>query len=215
MRRAVIFVLAGLVWLCTSSASSAQPQIHFLDEQVRVTGLTPGKPAVVFGVARESIPWAERLVPRTRVIRADGVDGSAELNLDRAVPQKSIWTVVDAMTGGFALAAPEGFPLRERTFDVSRELAVGPDGLLNRLTAKSKRLFVVLVRPEVSAWRVLVTDGGPTDDDSDDNGAVRVRLDEAEDLSGRGLRLSGVAVDDVIIGIDPRRMAVFAVRLVP
>ncbi|MGB5160824.1 MAG: hypothetical protein WBP10_14135 [Thermoanaerobaculia bacterium] len=215
MRTTVILFLAGLMGLYTAAASTAQPQIHFLPDQVRVTGLTPGEHAVVFGVARVAIPWAERVVPRARVIRADGVDGSAELNLDRAVPQKSIWTVVDAMTGEFALAAPEGFPLREKTFDVSKGLAVGPDGLLNRLTAKSKRLFVVLVRPEVSAWRVIVTDGGPADDDSDDNGAVRVRLDEAEDLSGRGLVLSEVAVNDVIIGINPRRMAVFAVRLVP
>ncbi|MGB5402022.1 MAG: hypothetical protein WBO71_17555, partial [Thermoanaerobaculia bacterium] len=170
MRQPAILILVGLVWLCSASASTAQPQIHFLDEQVRVTGLTPGEPAVAFGVAREAIPWAERLVPRVKVIRADGVDGSAELNLDRTVPQKSIWTVVDGTTGEFALAAPEGFPLREKTFDVSKGLAVGPDGLLNRLVAKSQRLFILLVRPEVSAWRVLVTDGGPADDDSDDNG---------------------------------------------
>ena len=115
MRQPVILVLAGRVWLCMASASTAQPQIHFLDEQIRVTGLTPGEPAVGFGVAREAVPSVERLIPRTRVIRADGIDGSAEFQLNRQVPQKSIWTVVDGITGKFALAAPEGFPLKEAT----------------------------------------------------------------------------------------------------
>jgi len=51
MRTTVILFLAGLMGLYTAATSTAQPQIHFLPDQVQVTGLTPGERAVVFGVA--------------------------------------------------------------------------------------------------------------------------------------------------------------------
>lgn len=207
---ACLIVLGGLFIVPPAGAELA---VTFEPNEVRITGVTPGKGIAVLNVSRYPRPWSEAIVPRAAILRDEDGDGVVEVSPPDGLAWKSIWAVVDGFTGEFIVATPEDFPARGVVFDAAEQIRPGPGGLLTRVVANRQDLHLMLVRPRVSAWHAVVSDGGPADDDEDFDGRVRIDVTTARNLLGDPDRPGRIQPGDVLVAIDPRHMVFFAVGL--
>lgn len=199
--------------LCAPLSSSAELAVSFESEAVRISGVTPGVGVAVLNVSRYPRPFAEAVMPRAAIFRDEDGDGEVEISPPDGVAWKSIWAVVDGFSGEFVVATPEDYPARGVVFDASQDIRPGPGGLLTRVVAHRQDLHLMLVRPRVSAWHAIVSDGGATDDDGENDGRVRIDVTAARNLLGGDERPGRIRPGDVLVAIDPRYMVFFAVGL--
>jgi len=200
-----------LVPVFLTAQTPVPPVITFEEEAVAASGVTARGRVVWFSVAREIAESAATIVRREAILEDEDGDGAVRFELDRAVPQRSIWVAVDLATGAWAAAGPEGYPLQR----------VDPPGLAARRGegdaadwVEDTRGYVELmvVRPEVGAWGLAAGDGGSSDGDGAADGRLTVLLDR---LRGTGLEATAAPErfdpQDLIFVIDPNEMD-FAVR---
>jgi len=213
MRRApAVFLCAAACLLPAVVAVQAQapkpPQIRFEPQAVVAEGISPGKKVVFFSIAREVSGYATTTVHRQEILSdADG-KGIVRFELGREVPFKSVWFAVDLDTGQFAVAAPEGFPLREVPFPARAIPAA-----LNRLELQRSLVEVVLVRPAVGAWAVRVGDGGALDEDREADGTLRAALSNLTPLGESPAPPERLRPDDLLLVIDPQTLVYLTARL--
>ncbi len=213
--RRVGFSFGSFVFLVAAAAHGAPPSpppaIAFDGTALVVSGLAPGGQAVVFGEAREIADYAATLVRRDEIVTA-GADGTARYDLGRAVPQQSMWVVVDLATGGVATAAPEGFRVAASDFHgrgLLRGLLAEADGL------EDSRPFLELlvVRPGLGAWGATVGDGGLGDEDGRTDGKLRASLGRMRAVRASGAPPDRFAAGDVVAVVDPTAMELTLVTL--
>lgn len=202
----------GLLSLCISASALAQPagglkalEITFQPRAVKVDGITAKGQVVWYSVAREvADDDVATIVRKSELTTDEDGDGRSQFDLDRDVPLRSIWIAVDLATGRYAVAAPEGYPLRRAAWR-------GPG--LGRGNPRADRVEdvrtyadVLLVRPEKGAWRLTVGDGGERDDDGLPNGKVAAALDKLRPVTGAAEPPQRFEARDVVFLIDPNRM---------
>jgi hypothetical protein len=203
----------GIVSLCVASGALGQPaggpkapEISFQARSVTVDGLSAKGQVVWYSVAREvAEDDVATIVRRSEVQTDEDGDGKVQLDLTQDVPLRSIWIAVDLATGRYAVAAPEGYPLRRAEWR-GRGLGRG-NSRADRVEDLRTYADVILVRPEKGAWRATVGDGGPLDDDGVADGKVAAALDHMKAVSG-GEPPQRFEARDVVILIDPNRMEV-------
>ena len=205
-----------LLSLSLSAASLAQapkaPEITLQQRSITVSGLSSKGQAVGFVIAREiAEDDVATVVRRAQVLTDDDGDGKVGWSLDRDVPQRSIWVVVDLATGGVAAAAPEGYPLRR--IDWRGVGLVRGNPRADRVEDARSFAEVLLVRPGQGAWRLTVGDGSDLDDDGKPDGRLAAALDRLEPFPGT----SAPPPDrfdprDVVVLIDPNRMELTVVQ---
>lgn len=189
----------------------AQPEISFEKSAVVATGLSPGGPVVWFAVERRVDPdYSADIVPRYRVTQAE-VDGTARLDLERDVELRSIWVVVDQNEGAYAVASPEGY--RVGRLDTSRTSLEArgeaePDAILD----SRPFLLGLAVRPGAGAWTFGGGDGGPSDEDQENNGRLSFALSGLQALPGSPEAPAKVAGSDLWFVIDPLRMQISTLK---
>lgn len=108
LRALRVVVLLGLV----PCAAVAQPVVSFEANAVVVSGVAAGGRVALLGVGREPVEYSGRVVRSEAVLADEDGDGRVRLELERAVPWRSLWAAVDLADGAAVLAAPEGYPLR-------------------------------------------------------------------------------------------------------
>ncbi|MBW8876539.1 MAG: hypothetical protein JF614_16360 [Acidobacteria bacterium] len=200
-----------LVSLLLSPPSWAQGKpalaITFEESAVVASGLSPGKTVVWFGVERQvDAEYSISLFQRYQVGTV-AADGTARFVLDQPVAHRSIWTAVDLDTGGFGVAAPQGYRLnrlKNPPCRLGQGLASRPDEILD----DRPYLMGLVVRPTVGAWSFAGGDGGARDEDGVNDGHLRFALSKLDPLPGSPAAPAKAAADDLWFVIDPQRMEI-------
>lgn len=65
---------------------------------------------------------------------------------------------------------------------------------------------MAVVRPKEGAWVLRVHDGGETDDDGDNDGAIRARLASFSAFGGSPPPPAKLEPGDVVLILDPERL---------
>ena len=188
------------------------PVITVNETTVGVTGVTKPGSAVVFGVARRSLTYYERLEARSEILSDTDADGAVRFEVPGDVPWKSVWVAVDLTSGLYDIGTPEGFPLEEIAFP-----GHGIGQALNSLEAAGEFIELLWVRPAATgaaAWRLAVGDGGASDSDGrSGNGRVRVDVARFRPVGSSPAPPEKFAPGDILVGIDAKALNVFAARL--
>jgi hypothetical protein len=180
-----------------------------------LSGVTPGGQAVVLGVAREVDDFVAKISRRQQVVTADAT-GTARYDLGMAVPQPSVWAVVDLATGSVATGTPGGGVPIESGFRGRGPgvLASGLAGIADDRTL----LDVLVVRPGRGVWYALVGDGGTADEGEPNDGKVEISLTHLHSVGvGAAVSVSSPAAfagRDVVVAIDPLVLSII-VRTLP
>lgn len=205
----VSFFVTG--WLSLAAIAAGQPAISFEDNAVTASGLTPGGQAVVFGIAREAKGFFTRAVRRQELVRSDPA-GRIRLDLERVVPGKSVWFVVDLGTGLFGVAQPQGSGAREIPFPATTVRIAG-SGRAGRLRSKIGFVEILYVRPGRGVWGLTVGHRGESDDQDTADHDISAGLDRMVPIGGSPAPPFDFAVGDLVLLIDPRQLQFFASRL--
>lgn len=185
-RRGGVLRWAGLglvvLGLLGATPAAGQVTLRLEPEAVVAEGVSPGGWAVFFAVNREPVRYHDRYETVREVVVDEDGDGVVVLEVASGVAFKSVWAVVDGATGEGAVAAPEGFGLRELELVPGRVisgLAGGGEGLqLTRTWVE-----VLLVRPGVGAWGRRILDGWEADGDGRPSGGVVAALEALEPVA--------------------------------
>ena len=171
-----------------------------------VSGLAPGGEIVYLSVAREASGYAANVVRREGRLKDDDSDGVVSIELDRPVPFRSIWVVVEVATGRVLAATPEGYPLRDA--EPGGGFAVAQtEGVITRIGARGDLSHVLVVRPGGGAWVATLVDGSAGDEDGPANRTVQAALAGLEPLANGPPPPLELAAGDLVIEIDSDAMA--------
>jgi hypothetical protein len=132
------------------------------------------------------------------------------------VPPRSVWAVVDLTTGDYALAAPQGSDLRQVDAP-SRGLGAAA----RFLDQDGRYLDVLLIRPEsgpdgveaAGLWGLRVGDGGEQDADGVADSRISLAFAELWPLADSPPAPEALAPKDVLLGVDPENLQIYAVQL--
>ncbi len=197
------------------AAPEVEPALAFEESAVLVSGATPEGEVVVFGLGRDR----QRAIPRTLRIEnrleADA-EGAVRWEIGEPLMVHSVWAVVDLATGEYALGAPEGHEL-ERI-----ELPAQGLGANARFLAHEGRfLDLLLVRPAsgpdgeagVGFWGIALGDGGGLDADGAADSRISLDVTRLLALGDSGPAPERLRSKDVLVGVDPQTLVVYAKRL--
>jgi hypothetical protein len=201
--------------LLVGTRSSGQTILEFQPAAVNVKGVTPGGSLVLFSVSREPAGHSARVVPWAALLIDQDQDGNVTASLETPIAPMSVWVAVDVATGLHAVATPDqaAFPLRAFTPPAGRLVTDARvfGGL--RLLDERSELEMMTVRPGVGAWRLGAVEGGSADGDETPDGLLDVSFAGFEALGEATPKWPGFGPKDLLIGIDPRYLEVFVVRL--
>jgi len=191
--------------------------VSFETAALAVEGVTAKGRAAVFGVGRNRVDYTARTLRFDQVVTADEA-GSARFELpdEETVPGRSVWVVVDLATGALLVAAPEGAELRR-----IETPARGLGAAARFLDQEGRRLDVLLVRPasgpegaEASGvWGLRLGDGGPMDGDGKVDHNLSLRFVDLRPLAGSPPAPDRLAPKDVLVGVDPESLEIYAEQL--
>ena len=201
--------------------AAASPAIVLGEQSVVAEGLTPAGRAVVFSIGKPPGHLMPVTVRFEEIVEADAA-GVAEIELPGPVASRSVWAAVDLQSGEMALAAPDGFSLRQVDFP-----ARGIGQSRRFLRDERRFLEVLLVRPaagvpaggdpaaEVGAWGRTYGDGGEGDGDGMGNGVIEAPIERLRPIGDSPL---GPPVElrpgDVVVAVDPTTLEIYAAKLV-
>ncbi|HXT52567.1 MAG TPA: hypothetical protein VN811_16110 [Thermoanaerobaculia bacterium] len=198
MRTRISLGLVLVLPLCWAAAVAAQtpPEIALDATGATISGL-PAKGNVAWlMVARQVEDMGLRLVRMGDMVADEGGDGIVAVELDRPLPEQSVWVAADVKEGGYAIAAPEGFPLQVTELSAS---AISHEG--DAVELPSHQLELLIVRPGVGAWGGTFGDGGPEDLSGD--GLLKVNFDSLAPLGGTEPATAGVLESaDLLVAVD-------------
>jgi hypothetical protein len=205
------FALSSFVLgLLTAGALIAQeapsPQLTFEDRAVVASGLTPGKTVVWFGVEhRIDAEYSGEMIQRQDIGMA-AVDGTARLELPEPMAPRSFWVAIDLESGGFAVAAPDGYRLAKPLH--SSRLRVLEGDASDEILDDRPYLMGLVVRPGGGAWVFAGGDGGPRDLDGASDGHLRFALDKLDPLPGSSAAPAKSQGTDLWFIVDPLTMEI-------
>lgn len=205
MRRTLLLVaLLGVVGVWARAGSQQSITISFDPTGVIATGITTGGQAAWFSVAIESAPFVNRIVRREEVMTDTGA-GQVRLELNEAVPLRSIWVAVDLTSGTYAIATPANFALRQFS-PSSNAFKADATGNLNHFTWPGHLLEIWVARPGSGVWGVEVPDGGSGDEDGPANGTITIDLQHLHPVGPSAAAPAAFAKGDVFVVINPDTM---------
>lgn len=200
-----------LAALAFPAPAQAQPVLTVGTADLTATGLTPSGSALWFGVTRVG-NGAFTQVSLVEKETAVDVTGWSQLPWDGDLPARSVWVVVDAASGAFAVGVPDEFPRLEEPF-VAGEVGQSSEGVNDLLQAPHERLAVLVVRPAVGSWQTTVWDGKESDLDGLRDGVVTAALAAMTPLSGAVDPPSSLVAGDTVVWIDLRQLSFMATSL--
>jgi hypothetical protein len=183
----------------------AAPVVTLEAQALVVSGLVAGSEVVYFSVAREVTTYAANVVRREGRVKDDDLDGTVRVEVDPAVPWRSIWVVVELATGRVIPATPEGYPLRELA--TNGGFVSAPAGSFTHLGAVGDLSHVMVVRPGLGAWVASLTDGATSDEDGGGNQTIVSGLDVLEPVAAGPPPPLELLPGDRVIEIDSSAMA--------
>lgn len=205
-RWAMPFVCA----LIAVPVSAAPFRITLEADAVVISGVTAKGNAALLGVTREIGVDDYPTVKRHLEVLADE-DGDGTIRYPVAVPQRSVWAVVDMASGDHHSVAPQAFGERRvnwRGRGLERR-SDGRDAVEDRRTL----LELLVVRPGAGAWALRVRDGQETDGDGRIDGRLEGVLADMQPLAGSPEPPAVLQKDDVVLALDPSAMEITLVKV--
>jgi len=204
-----LFTLVVGVGLITMGAG-AQPLLHFDPTQVVVSGITPGGEVAWIAVAIERREWFPYRYHWRRLLLDDDGDGEVAFSRDKGIPLTSVFVAVDVATGEYATGSPPDYPHPGPLELPANAAVITPGGFLKLLREDRLSADVLVVRPRVGAWALIVRDGGPVDEDGEPGGGISIILDAMIPLGPVDPGPGGLRAKDVLVLIDPDTLEYFA-----
>ena len=146
------------------------------------------------------------------VVRRDGIltdedkNGTVTIKLDEPVAPASVWVAFDLTTGASVIGAPGGHVERLRITDAADRVRPGAAGIVDFLRDRHEVVEVLLVRPGQGAWGLAVGDGGASDGDGKNDGAIRLALASLRAVHSTSASLAELAPGDVLAVIDTQTL---------
>ena len=188
------------------SSPKPQPRISFEEKAVVATGLTPGGTAAWFGVQRRVDADFSGEIVRLWDAGMVGADGSARIDLPTPVSPRSLWTAVDVTSGEFDVAAPSGYRIARP--EKPGRLRAGQGAEPDDIEDERPYLAGLVVRPGDGAWAFSGGDGGPRDEDGQNDGRVRFAMDKLDPLPGSPAAPAKARGTDLWIVVDLLKMEI-------
>jgi hypothetical protein len=199
-----------LVFLAAAMPMPAAMNVSISGNAVIARGLTPGGGAVFFGVAHRPRGYAFAIEQVAEFVTDDDRDGVVTYKAEKDVPWKSIWFVVDARTGAYEMAAPEGLSDRRNESRKSR-VARDAAGEWSRFEHERGWLSLLVIRPGGDVWMQVATRGGITDVGR--RGPLFITpADSFEALTPNARPLRQLTQADIVIAVDMQTVEYFVVR---
>jgi hypothetical protein len=197
-----------LATLLIPGIASAAISIRFESDGVVASGMTRG--GKVIAASFERLPEREQR-GANRVLVSDN-NGQVRIALGARATERSVWVFVDFQTGDYAASKPEGASV-ELDFRGGGFKETAPGQLKRLLHKSSTRLNLVVVRPNEGAWAIRGADGGGSDRDKSHNGTLELDPEDCTPLRDFGPAPKHFGKGDVVIGIDPYSLNVFAAKV--
>jgi hypothetical protein len=202
----VSLLLAGVALGQGSSVPQA-PQLSFETSAVVVNGgLTPGRSVIWFGVEYGLDAEFSTTIQETHAVGTVAADGTARLDLDHPLEPRSLWVAVDQDSGHYAVAGANGFRILKP--DQASQLVAGDDTKADALVDQRQYLMGLEVRPGTGAWSFSGGDGGPRDQDGQNDGHLSFALDGFDPLDGSPAAPARAAAGDLWFVVDPYVMSI-------
>jgi hypothetical protein len=207
VRTVAAILVLGLVAL----PARAQPKISFEENAIVARGLSPGGPVTWLGVARERTDWTSRVTLWQDAWSLADASGQATLDLRRPVPVKAIFIAVDMTTGAVAASSPPAYPWSSEVPFPAAGLTFAADKVsVATLRDSHPELEVLVVRPQVGAWRATVRHD---DAEHDPTPGVLVTFSDLSPWGPAPPSPGHLRPGDVIVAINPNTIEWFARQL--
>jgi hypothetical protein len=195
------------VLLLIAATASADLAVRLENENVIVSGATPGRDVLLYGISHRALSYGGAIDHQEDLRAADG-SGAASWPVSGGLSSRSLWLAVDVQTGSIAATTPDGFPLRrlEAPLEVVRQ-----KDLIEALELPFFYSEVLFVRPGTGAWAQSASRGGSKDLRGK---AHSLTVDPRAFRNVHGTQAGPVKVqrDDVVIVIDPYALSFFSFR---
>lgn len=211
--RAIVKRLAAIssaILLSLASAAQADEEprgltLTFGPGTVNVEGVDGRHEIIAFGIGIGSHGHAAILRREVKTAVDDDGDGRFTFNV-RDIPARSVWIVVDTMSGDYTIATPSGEAPGVLSFPVEgwRENYAHVD-----ITRRYLEILVVRPGSHAGAWTLRSADGGSNDSDGVSDRKVRLRLDRMERLIGEDQGPAHAIQKDLLFAIDPQTLDMF------
>ncbi len=204
MRRGLPLALVAAFALLPASWLESAPRITIKEQQVIVTGVTPGAAVAWIGVSCEEPRWVLQRFVWNRVTVDEDNDGMVVLDIGRDASPVSLWAAVDVATGESAVEYGEAVEPRPVAFPANR---IGPkpaDG--DWFSDARKRVEMVVVRAGVGAWHLSAGDGAQGDSDGRPDGVLRPALAAMTGALSTAPVFAGFDAGDIVLAVDPGRL---------
>lgn len=191
------------------------PYLTFEELAVVAGNVTPKGQVAWFSVAREALEFEAAVVRREAVLTDEDEDGIVRFEMEKGVPLRSIWVVVDLTSGEFALGTPADYPIEkgQGVGDVLDVGSKGATGKLDLLVGRREMLEVFVARAETGAWAATAFDGGEMDQDGEATNSVAMEPAGMEPVADSPPAPEELLPGDVVVTIDPNTMDVAAFRV--
>lgn len=214
MRRTIVLPLLLLCLPWARAAGAQTLQLTFEDQAVVAGGLTPGQTVVWFGVEhRIDNGYAHDITQRYDLGTA-AADGTARLDLTEPAAPSSLWIAVELDSGAYAVASPDGSPLRRTTEQGTSFTQAVPGAADAPDDLEDVRSYVVgmTVRPGIGAWLFGAGDGGPLDADGAFDGRLLLALDQLFPYPGSPPAPAKLQSSDLWFAIDPNHLTISVLK---
>lgn len=177
-----------------------------------VSGVTPNGKAVLLGVTREVGEDDHPTVRRRLEVLADADgDGAIRYAVEGGVPASSLWAVADLASGDFDTIAPAALGPRRVSWR-GRGIGRRSDGR-DAVEDQRRLLELLVVRPQVGAWTLRVSDGDESDSDGVIDGRLEGLLDGMRPLGDGPAPPSVFQKDDLVMALDPMALEITLVKV--
>lgn len=199
--RSVHAIVSVVITLLALDAHAQTLSVSFTPTKVLVTnGQHAERRYVLLTVGQDPRPYTAVLTREALVETDTDADGEVTFSPKR-IPANSLWVVVDVESGVYKAASrggvlPEALPIADTVWQAGTQT----------LNSGVAYLEALVVRPQVGAWVLRATDGGPRDDDESQDGAVNMRLSDMDRLVGDQNAPTSASLQDVLVLVDPQTL---------
>jgi hypothetical protein len=187
------------------------PIVRFEQNAVVISAFARGARIDIVGTSLSDTPFDLRIERVSATLRDEDHTSEMRLSLPGGVPKRGVWLVVESSTGGYTIAAPSGFPLRQ--FDLAPTELTSAPGALRQVNIARDHIDVFTVRKGIGVWRADVKDGSASDDDHASNGRVTMSFERMSPLDGAPPASTVLTPGDVVMGVDHNSLEFFVVKV--
>jgi len=207
--RPLIFIV--LLFTTTAAGAAAGPAVTITGGTVTAAGVSAGGDVLFYGLGLDADGYVSGVRRWAETITDDDRDGTVSFRTTPAVPQRSLWVVVDLRNGQYSIAAPAGYPIRAAELGRSffRRSA---GGVLDVFAYRKPYLDLLYVHPGGGAWVIKSADGRPDDLDALP-GLTAIPLTSARRIGTAGERPREFVPGGILVAIDFYTMTIYAGRL--